>query len=265
MHSVRSRQWQRSTDLNSARASPSAVSAMPRAGCRAELEALALPLQGSEANGFGRRGVMPPVSVGAPQGAKKEFHEPAFFGRWLTEIDAGSRQALGDLVATYSAWVEIAVEQTLNEKRLRSKVERDDIVQSVWLHFFEIPAKAQAFTSPDHLAAYLRGMAIHQVQKHHEHYHRQRRSISREATLDPSSLEQQPSLSTRADDPADLAIARETWDLLLADRSPRDQEVLRLKAEEFSEQEIASHSGINERTVRKILERVKADWKRLEQ
>ncbi|MFN8707154.1 MAG: sigma-70 family RNA polymerase sigma factor, partial [Planctomyces sp.] len=56
--------------------------------------------------------------------------------------------------------------------------------------------------------------------------------------------------------PSQNFVARESWDRILADESEADRRVISLRLQGYTQQEIAEHLEISERTVRRTLHRL---------
>ena len=143
-------------------------------------------------------------------------------------------------------------------KKLRSRFDSTDFVQSVWQSFFADPGRdSRDFETVEHFRGFLFGMVRNKVQEQHRRLTRTGkydlareeplyvRRGDREVLREVVSPEPTPSQAIQASD----RMAQ-----LTAGRSPREVEVLTLRRQGLTIVEIAARTGINERTVRRMIE-----------
>jgi RNA polymerase sigma-70 factor (ECF subfamily) len=133
--------------------------------------------------------------------------------------------------------------------RLRAKFDSVDIVQSVWTDVLAGFREAGwRFADADHLRAFLvkvtRNRFIDRVRQHRGALEHERALGVAEPEQFPSSSEPRPSEVVQADD---------LWRQMLALCPPAHHELLRLKREGCSLDEIAAHTGLHKGSVRRIL------------
>jgi RNA polymerase sigma-70 factor (ECF subfamily) len=130
---------------------------------------------------------------------------------------------------------------------LRAKFDSSDVIQSVWadlLHAFQ--KGNNRFVSVDHLRAFLVKATKNRFV---DLYRRHQRDLEHEEPLpDLDVAEPAPILQ-----PSAVAEERDTWARLLALCPPEHHELLRLKREGLSLQEIAARTGLHEGSVRRIV------------
>lgn len=144
---------------------------------------------------------------------------------------------------------------------LRSQFDSMDFVQDVWQSFFRIfNHDPERFAQVRDLRSFLAGVARNKVYEEHR-----RRSLTQKYDLE----REEPLYVRRGnrDIPRDLigsdptpsqdAQARERLDQLLAGGSPRDAEVIELKRQGLTFEEIATQTGLHERTVRRVIEAIR--------
>jgi RNA polymerase sigma-70 factor (ECF subfamily) len=166
----------------------------------------------------------------------------------------GSEEDLRQLLHDYGAYIQRVVRSRL-DMRLRPKFDSLDFVQMVWASFFAEPGALLRFNNPKQLLKYLAIMARHKV------VDEERRRLSdnnRYRATGEQFLGERDSevAERRSDSPSQCAIARERLQLLESTNCQQEREIMRLRMKGLSYIEIASKLNINERTVRKIVDRL---------
>lgn len=184
------------------------------------------------------------------------------FCELLEQAGAGSEDAAGRLFSLYGDHVLRVVRRMLHQ-RMRSKVDSQDFLQSVWGSLFTGQTDWNRFETPDQLVAFLATIARNKVvEEFRRRFQTQKHRIDREVRIDDSKKGLREVISTTGPTPSELAIAKETWDRVTAEASPRDREILLMKSKGFTCRDIAKQLGINERTVRRTLKKFETDWGR---
>jgi RNA polymerase sigma factor (sigma-70 family) len=174
----------------------------------------------------------------------------------MGKIRHGSEDAAWELVSRYGHALQRAVRRTLNA-RLRPKFDSSDFVQLVWLSFFRIPATTGEFNCPAALVAYLVRMAQNKVllenrrrlaPRHH--------NLNREFSLDSPPAEGQGGLADPSPAPVEVAIAREQWNHLMDGQPDHYRQIIELKLQGQSCEEIAELLQLAPSTVRRFLNRL---------
>lgn len=181
-----------------------------------------------------------------------------------------------ELVARARAGDEVAVERLLRAfeddvrlmvrarlpRALRSQFDSMDFVQSVWTSLFAGPGPAvETFANVRHFLGYLAGVAQNKVW---EEYRRRTRSqkydLAREERLYVRRGVHEAPRDVAAPDPtpSQEAQAADRMDQLLAGRTPQEARVLELRRQGLTFEEIAARTGQHERTVRRLIEALRA-------
>jgi RNA polymerase sigma factor (sigma-70 family) len=173
----------------------------------------------------------------------------------LHRVRQGQEGAAEELVSRYGPQVLRVVRRSLNRK-LRSKFDSLDFVQAVWASFFaQVGYHGQCQDLQD-VAAYLRAMAHHKtIDEVRRHLRTRTHGVQREAGWDAPVLSSVSKMTSEEPGPSELAAAHEAWDQLTTGRSNRSIQVFELRRDGATYPEIAERLGVNERTVRRILER----------
>ena len=84
--------------------------------------------------------------------------DSADFERLMGQLRSGSQDAAWELTTAYAPYIYRSVRRML-DRRMRSKFDSQDAVQSVWKSFFRYPDRLANITSPEQLIAILGAMA----------------------------------------------------------------------------------------------------------
>jgi RNA polymerase sigma-70 factor (ECF subfamily) len=178
----------------------------------------------------------------------------------MVRARSGDPAAIGDFLSQFEREVRVMVRARL-PRRLRTQFDSNDFVQEVWQSFFlDWERKPRDFANMDHLRGYLAGVVRNKVLEQHrrltktEKYNLAReerlyvRRGDREVVRDVASADPSPSETAQADD---------RLEQLTAGRSQREIEVLMLRRQGLTHGEIAARTGMNERSVRRVIESVR--------
>jgi RNA polymerase sigma-70 factor (ECF subfamily) len=188
--------------------------------------------------------------------------------RWLPEARAGSRQALGDMLEAYRAYLLLIANRQLDPD-LRAKGGASDLVQETFLEAQRDFGQFQG-DSGDELQAWLRQLLLHNLANFARRYRDAgKRAVGREVTLDTPSGTQERGLPADTPSPSGQAMAREQAETVLQalNRLPDDyrQVIVWRYQEGRSFEEIAEKLGRSENAARKLwfraVERLEEDMK----
>jgi RNA polymerase sigma-70 factor (ECF subfamily) len=166
----------------------------------------------------------------------------------LAKLCSGDAAAAEQVFRTYEPYLRMVVRRLL-PKRLRSKFDSIDIVQSVWADLwrgfqeagwhFENAVQFRTF-----LIKMTRNRFIDRLRRH-------RGALKHERPWEHVS--QEVPRATREPQPGEVAQAEELWDELLALCPPAHHQLLTLKRQGLPLAEIASRTGLHESSVRRVL------------
>lgn len=177
------------------------------------------------------------------------------FSELLDRVRSGSQEAVVQLIEEHGPLLLIVVRRNL-DRRLRAKFDSIDFVQAIWASFFAHAARDQRFDNPAHLAAFLTQIARNKLASEHRRRFRTAKfTIDREALLDSEHRASLPGTGPTA---SQVAIAKELWERLLAGQPPRYRQIVELRIEGLTAEEIGERLNINERTVRRVLKHLRA-------
>ena len=171
----------------------------------------------------------------------------------MHRVSEGSEEAAWELVTQYGEEIRRAVRRVLNIK-LRPKFDSLDFVQIVWKSFFRVRDKSDQFQRPEHLAAYLIAVARNKVgMEVRRRLATEKYNIRREQSLDEPGKEGVVSQDAA---PIDVAIAHERWNQMLEGRPAHYRQIVHLRLQGYTCQDIGKATHVTERTVRRFLKKL---------
>jgi RNA polymerase sigma factor (sigma-70 family) len=166
----------------------------------------------------------------------------------LEKLCSGDPQAAEKIFLTYEPYLRMVVRRQL-PAQLRCKFDSVDIVQSIWADVLQgFRDVGWRFNDADHLRAFLTKVTRHRfIDRVRTH----RGAVEHEKPLGEAEPEQRTVCPEPA--PSEVAQANELWERLLALCPPAHHELLRLKREGRSLDEIAAQTGLHKSSIRRIL------------
>jgi RNA polymerase sigma factor (sigma-70 family) len=177
----------------------------------------------------------------------------------LRRAKAGENAAIRDFLERFEREVRTMVRCRL-PKKLRSQYDSADFVQSVWQSFF-VDSDSREFANVEHLRGFLFGMVRNKVREQHRRLTRtEKYDLAREERLYVRRGDREVPREVVSPDPSPSQAVQATDRMaqLTAGRSPLEIEVLTLRRQGLTFAEIAERTGINERTVRRVIETVRS-------
>jgi RNA polymerase sigma-70 factor (ECF subfamily) len=178
----------------------------------------------------------------------------------LERVRAGDAASIRDLIQRFEGELRAMVRGRLPQA-LRSKFDSMDFVQAIWESVLINDGQdLDRFTSPQHFRAFLAGVARNKVFAEHRKRTRTRRyNLKREEPLYVRRGGREEPLELQSPDPTPSqdAQARDRYAQLVAGRSPREVEVVELRRQGLTFEEIAARTGLNERSVRRIIDAIR--------
>jgi RNA polymerase sigma-70 factor (ECF subfamily) len=168
----------------------------------------------------------------------------------MRRVRAGSPDAVQDLFVRYSDDVRRVVRSRLH-RRLRSRYDSLDFVQSVWASFLQIPADRYTFDSPDDLVGFLARVAYNKVVEVFRQHFQAKRDVSREEGVAEADEVRDPRPT-----PSQVLIAEEHWERLLRNQPPHYRHILELLRQGYSHVEIADRLGLNPKLIQRLLHKL---------
>jgi RNA polymerase sigma factor (sigma-70 family) len=177
----------------------------------------------------------------------------------MQRVRNGSDQAARELLERYADHIFRVVRRRLH-KKLRTKFDSSDFVQAVWASFFARIPQHHSFDHPQALIAFLATLAQNKViEVVRQRFGTQKYDVTREHSLEGSSAWEVGQVAARQPTPSQAASAKEEWRKLLEDLPAHYQKMLVLLREGHTQKEIAEHLGLNEKTIRRVIDKLKAE------
>jgi len=174
----------------------------------------------------------------------------------MARAKAGDPAAIRDFLSRFEPEVRMMVRARL-PKKLRTQFDSLDFVQAVWQSFFVEPAPdAPNFDKVEHLRGFLAGVVRNKVFEQHRRLTKtEKYDVSREERLYVRRGDRDVPREVVSPDPSPSQEAQETdcMTQLTAGRSQREVDVISLRRLGLTFDEIAIRTGVNERTVRRII------------
>lgn len=175
------------------------------------------------------------------------MEETARLDDLLDRLRDGDVAAGEELFRAYEPYLRMVVRRRLTPA-LRAKFDSIDIVQSIWADVFHRFGEADwEFADAAKLRSFLATVARNRFIDRTRHANR---TGLNEQHFDESTLTGLPQTTAR---PSQEAQAHELWGRMLAVSPPAHHELLRLKRDGHSLDEIAATTGLHKSSVRRIL------------
>lgn len=174
--------------------------------------------------------------------------------RLVERVGQGCPAAKDELVARFGGYLRQVVRRKL-DARLRTRFDSLDFVQDVWLSLFETVESGSICTVAD-LQAYLTRMALNKV------IDQRRRGQSRAKQYRRPDVPLEDvegvalGLLSKEDTASQVAMAEEAYERMRKQIPTRYLRILELRQQGLMFTEIAERLGTNERTVRRVLEKL---------
>jgi len=169
----------------------------------------------------------------------------------LEKMRSGDLRAAEQVFEMYEPELRLIVRRRLS-RRLRTKFDSLDVVQSVWahvLHDFQVGSRSIA--SSTHLRNFLVRVTRNCMTDRLRHY---RAALECEQPLEVDRAT--TGLSSGQPRASEFAQANELWENLLAICPPEHRELLRLKRQGLSLADIAASTGMHEGSVRRVIRKL---------
>src|SRR5690606_36116918 len=183
----------------------------------------------------------------------------AEFEQLMANVSAGSEEAIWQLAETYTPYILRAVRASLPTK-VRSKLDSQDLAQTLWASILLKRTDLTRLKTPEQLIAFLARSARNRVVDVTRRYMgAQKYDVHREQALDDGQPASQTARSaaperafaTRDPSPSQFASLRERWNQILLTSTPREREILQLRLQGATFDDISSKLNINQATARR--------------
>ena len=175
----------------------------------------------------------------------------------LARAKAGDETAIGEFLSRFEPEVRIMVRGRL-PKMLRTQFDSMDFVQQVWQSFFDdLRTNSRRYDNIGHLRGFLAAVARNKVYEEHRRLTRtQKYALAREQRLyvRRGSREVEIDLVSPDPSPSQAFQASDRLAQLVAGCNPVEAQVITLRHEGMTFDEIARRTGVSERSVRRIID-----------
>jgi RNA polymerase sigma factor (sigma-70 family) len=180
---------------------------------------------------------------------------------WVRKLVEGDERVVAEFWDLYGARL-----QRLADKHLAARLQRrlgpEDIVQSACRTFLRRAQRGEFHLSDvESLWRLISAITLTKVRQKARYHSRDKRAIDREAHRN-AATDSQPGLEqylpTGEPSPEEAAEFADQLEHLLSEMDEEEKQLVQLKLQSHTNLEIADHMGCSERTVRRILSRVKS-------
>jgi len=176
----------------------------------------------------------------------------------IARAKAGDETAIREFLSRFEPEVRMMVRGRL-PRMLRTQFDSMDFVQAVWQSFFADlrSSSSRQFENVHHLRGFLAGVARNKVYEEHRRLTRTKKhALAREQSLyvRRGSREVELALISPEPTPSQAVQASDRLAQLVARCSPLEAQVITLRHQEMTFDEIARRTGVSERSVRRIID-----------
>lgn len=177
----------------------------------------------------------------------------------LARISEGDEEACREMVERYGDVLRAEVRRRLST-HVRRVMDLLDLVQEAWASFFDRLRDGKTTVEPEQLLSFLRQIARKKTAEANRHYlDAQKRDVRRAVTLDAPEATGENAPRSRDPAPVDALIAEERWERLILGKPHVQRYVLGLLRAGHTHEEVARTTGLNEKTIRRLLRYVETE------
>jgi RNA polymerase sigma-70 factor (ECF subfamily) len=152
----------------------------------------------------------------------------------------------------------VAVARRRLSQPLNSRVDPEDIVQSVFRTFFgRLKGGQFQLEQQDDLCKLLVRITVNKTLRQVAYQKAAKRDPSQEAHTDDGEHEQVLQLLAREPDPEEAVAFLDQLEHFLAQLTPDEQRILEMRVQGYSNEDICKELGIYDRKIRRVLERIR--------
>jgi len=184
--------------------------------------------------------------------------EPSSDQELVERCRTGSESAAAELFNRYVSRLLGVARKRIGE-RMNSRLDPEDVVQSVFRTFFtRLKSDQFEITDEDDLSKLLVRITLHKTLRQIAYHRAARRDPNHEAPQGELSQQDILQVMTKEPTPATVVTFIDQLDHFLGRLSKEEQQILTLRLQGYSTEEIAQQINSYDRKVRRVLERVKA-------
>jgi RNA polymerase sigma-70 factor (ECF subfamily) len=176
----------------------------------------------------------------------------------IEQWQSGSETAAQQIFDKYVERLLVLARWHISEK-LRSRIDPEDVVQSVFRTFFlRVRNDRFTFDEADDLFKLLTRITLHKTLRQVAFHRAARRNPAREAAKGNDDQDQIMQILDTEPDPETVVAFTDQLKTFLTKFSPQEQEIIEMRLQGYTSEDIAQKLGTYDRKVRRILERVHA-------
>jgi RNA polymerase sigma-70 factor (ECF subfamily) len=192
---------------------------------------------------------------------------PDSFADVMARLRAGDQAAAAEVFGRFAQrLIGLARRRLESDERLRAKVDPEDVLQSVYRTFFRRHGEGEFDLGDwDSLWALLTVLTVRRCGRWRRHFHAAARDVGAEVALPAADAAERlsPEHFRREPAPDEAAELAELVERLLRGLRGRDRDIVSLRLQDCTHAEVADRLGLPERTVYRVLERVRERLQRL--
>ena len=147
--------------------------------------------------------------------------------------------------------------------RLASRIDAEDIVQSVFRTFFHRAKQGQfEFNAEDDVCRMLARITVHKTLRQVAHHQAGKRNASRDAGSGDDSQDLVVNLLSKEPSPDEATQLLDQMEVFLASLRPEERQILEHRMQGYSTLEISKKLDITDRKIRRLMERIRAQAER---
>ncbi len=174
----------------------------------------------------------------------------------LDALRAGDEEAARQLFDRYAEQLVLLARKRISQ-RLASRIDAEDIVQSVFRTFFHRARQGQfQLADPDDLVKLLARITVHKTLKQVAYHSRAKRDAGQEAGKG-NAEELLLTVCAGEPTPEEAATFLDQLEHFLDGLGSEDRQILALRMEGYGTSEVAEKMGISARKVRRLMERIR--------
>jgi RNA polymerase sigma-70 factor, ECF subfamily len=175
----------------------------------------------------------------------------------LEALQAGDEDAARQLFDRYAEQLVLLARRRISQ-RLASRIDAEDIVQSVFRTFFHRAKQGQFhLEEPDDICKLLARITAHKTFRQIAFHRRAKRDASQETAQGDDAQDLLMKLMMAEPSPEEAAAFLDQLQHFLAKLEDEERRILELRMEGYNNVEIAHRLGISDRKIRRLMERVR--------
>ncbi len=179
--------------------------------------------------------------------------------RLLARWRAGDQQAATDLYRTYASRL-IALARNHLSAKMAARFDAEDVVQSVCRSFFARARDGQfAVQASDELWRLLVAITLHKTRRAVKHHQRGKRGVDQEVA-GQGIFGVPVEVLARAPAPEEAIALADLLETVMRRCSPLDRQIIELRLQGCTVEDIAAQTRRSERTIWRVLKRARQEW-----